>query len=193
MSSGDPAIQESIVKQEIIYWSVGHSSNILGQRDILTELCHSPCTIGAQLLSERGFVTVALAGIFVPSLSPWSSLLSHYKGFYSHDFLKTCWGKEKSWRNNCLCQGIWPPNIWLSSTPPGQPPSRMSKLTLNSRYGFKFSLFCHLFHLLCEVILGRNKYGCVGTDLCMEPLFIFARKENILLWVMWWFMWTKLF
>lgn len=54
----------------MIYWSIGHSGNVLGQRDILAEPCHSPSTMGAQLLSEGGLVSMALAGIVLSSLSP---------------------------------------------------------------------------------------------------------------------------
>lgn len=69
MSSDYPAIQESIPEQDMIYWSTGHSDNVLGQRDILAEPCHSPSTMGTQLLSEGGLVSVALAGIVLSSLS----------------------------------------------------------------------------------------------------------------------------
>lgn len=69
-SSDHPAIQESIPKQDMIYWSIGHSRNALGQRDILAEPCHSPSTMGAQLLSEGGLISAALAAIVLSSLSP---------------------------------------------------------------------------------------------------------------------------
>lgn len=119
---------------------------------------------------------------------PLSFLLT--KAFIHMISWKPAVGEEKSRRSNCLSQGIWSPNIWLSPTPLGQPTPGKSPLTLNGIYGFNFPLFYRLFHLLCEVLLVRDKLGCLETELCMERLLIFyvfinARKENVLLWVRW--------
>lgn len=108
-------------------------------------------------------------------------------------------GEEKSRRSNCLSQGIWSPNIWLSPTPLGQPTPGKSPLTLNGIYGFNFPLFYRLFHLLCEVLLVRDKLGCLETELCYgaPPYFLcfYKCKERkcFALGQVGWFMWTKLF
>lgn len=185
----------------MIYWWIRHSRNILGQHDSLTEPCHSPSTMGTQLLSEGGLGWHPPLQLLSMTLSPLSSqrlLFTWFSGFPNGG--RRAGGTTVS--PKAFGQYVFGQYIlaYMSApTPLGQPTPRKSPLILNGRCRFKFPLFCHLFHLLCEVLLVKDKFGCVGTDMSTDPLLIFVlslffgkkkknqnqTKHQHFLWVRW--------
>lgn len=93
---------------------------------------------------------------------------------------KPSWREKESWRNNCISQGIWPPNIWLSPTPLGQPMPGKSLLTLKVRYGFKIFLLFPSFLPAVWGTIGRGQiWVCRNRSVYgASPYFCFYKCKE---------------